>query len=231
LPLVKRVYLSCFVYHAHLYTDSQFVFLTSKNIFIRMGRSHITPIQQPDDVSCGPAAMKHALQMFGEKRSIRTLAELCRTNGNGTSTKNIIRGFRKMGFAVLSIEKATLKHLQSALKYKPNQKRAALVTYLYDLNDNEKPHPESGHWAMVASYSSRNGRIILLDSASGEKKSYSWQEFRKRWKDYDLMRKTKADGSIELKKRWQKQLLLIIAKQKKHLPKFSIKTQKTYLPS
>jgi ABC-type bacteriocin/lantibiotic exporter with double-glycine peptidase domain len=189
------------------------------------------PIQQPNDFTCGPAAMKHALEIFGKKRSIKTLAQVCRTNGNGTSTKNIIRGFRKMGFFVLSIEKATLKHLQSALKYTPNQKRAVLVTYLYDLRENETPHPESGHWAMVASYSSRSGRIIVLDSASAAKKSYSWQEFRKRWKDYDLTRKTHADGSIALKKKWQKQLLLIIAKEKGHLPKFSIKTQKAYLPS
>lgn len=196
-----------------------------------MGRSYVIPVLQPDDVTCGPTAVKHALEIFGKRKSVKALRDLCGTNTNGTSTNNIIKAFTKLGFPVLAVEKANLKHLQSALKHKPTQKRAALVTYLYDLNDNEKPHPESGHWAVVASYSASNGRVILLDSAIAGKKSYAWQDFRKRWKDYDLQRKTNGDGSVKLKRKWQHQLLLVIATDPEHLPKFKIKTQKQYLPN
>jgi len=196
-----------------------------------MGRSYVIPVQQPDDFTCGPTAVKHALEIFGKRKSVKMLSELCKTNYNGTSTKNIIGAFTKLGFPVLAVEKASLRHLQSALKHKPNQERAALVTYLYDLNENEKPHPDSGHWAVVAAYSSSNGRIVLMDSATAGKKSYGWQEFRKRWKDYDFLRKTRTDGSIQLRKKWQHQLLIVVAKHPDHLPKFSIKTQKKYLPN
>lgn len=195
-----------------------------------MGRSHITPIQQPDDTTCGPAALKLALTILGKRRSLSSLIALCKTTRNGTSTKNMVTAVNKLGLPTLVVEYATLHHLQSVLKYSPNEPRAVLVSYLYDLDEKDEPHPESGHWAVVSSYSARDSRIVLLDSASGKKKSYPWKEFRDRWMDYDLKRRKIKKGKKEFKlvRRWQEQLMMVIAKNEKNLPKFTIQTAKLF---
>lgn len=198
-----------------------------------MGRSHITPIEQPDNTTCGPAALKMALEILGKRKSLSALIDLCKTNRNGTSTKNMIAAVNSLGFSVLVVEYATLHHLQSALKYPPNEPRAVLVSYLYDLTRDDEPHPDSGHWAVVSAYSARNSRIRLLDSASGQKRSYAWKEFRDRWMDYDLKRKKlkKRGRKFQLVRRWQNQLLMVIAKDESNLPKFTIATANVFLPS
>lgn len=195
-----------------------------------MGRSHAIPIQQPDDTTCGPAALKLALTILGKRRSLSSLIALCKTTRNGTSTKNMIGAINKLGFPALVVEYATLHHLQSVLKYSPNEPRAVLVSYLYDLDEKDEPHPESGHWAVVSSYSARNSRIVLLDSASGKKKSYAWKEFRDRWMDYDLKRRKVEKGKKEFKlvRKWQEQLMMVIAKDEKNLPKFTIATAELF---
>ncbi len=191
-----------------------------------MGRSHVSPIQQPDNTTCGPAALKLALEIFGKRRSLAGLIDLCKTTRNGTTTRNMIAAANKLGFSVLAVEYATLHHLQGALRYPPNQPRAALVSYLYDLDKKDRPHPESGHWAVVSSYSARKSRIILLDSSTAKKKSYPWEEFRKRWMDYDLKRQRvgRRGKKFKLIRHWQQQLLMVIAKEEAHLPKFKIST-------
>lgn len=195
-----------------------------------MGRSHAIPIQQPDDTTCGPSALKSALAILGKRKSLENLTDLCQTNRNGTSTKNMIAAVNKLGLPVLVVEYATLHHLQSALKYSPNAPRAVLVSYLYDLDEKEDPHPDSGHWAVVSSYSARNSRIVLLDSTTGKKKSYPWKEFRDRWMDYDLKRRKlkKRGRKFRLIRRWQEQLMMVIAKDDKSLPKFKIATAKLF---
>jgi len=195
-----------------------------------MGRSHITPIQQPDSLTCGPASLKLALAILGKRKSLDSLTELCKTNGHGTTTKNMIGAVNKLGLPTLVVEYATLHHVQSALKYRPNQPRAVLVSYLYDLDERKDPHPESGHWAVVSSFSARRSRIVLLDSSSGRKKSYDWQTFRDRWMDYDLRRKrVKKNGQkFRLIRKWQQQLLMVIARETENLPRFRISTAKLY---
>ena len=195
-----------------------------------MGRSHSIPIQQPDDTTCGPAELKLALTILGKRRSLSSLIALCKTTRNGTSTKNMITAVNKLGLPALVVEYATLHHLQSVLKYSPNEPRAVLVSYLYDLDEKDQPHPESGHWAVVSSYSARNSRIVLLDSASGKKKSYAWKEFRDRWMDYDLKRRKIKKGKKEFKlvRRWQEQLMMVIARDEKNFPKFKIATAKLF---
>lgn len=145
----------------------------------------------------------------------------------------MIRAINKLGFSVLVVEYATLHHLQSALKYKPNQVRAVLVSYLYDLDEKQHPHPDSGHWATVSSYRPSMSRIVLLDSASAQKKSYEWSDFRQRWIDFDLKRRTingKRKQHFQLVKKWQNQLLMVMAADAKHLPKFTIATSKLFTP-
>jgi ABC-type bacteriocin/lantibiotic exporter with double-glycine peptidase domain len=164
--------------------------------------------------------------------------ELCGTNRNGTSTKNMIHAANKLGFSVLIVEYATLHHLQSALKYNPNHLRAVLVSYLYDLDEKDRPHPESGHWAAVSSFSASKSRIVLLDSASAQKKSYDWADFRLRWMDYDLKRRNigkrpaRAGGKnhYHMIRKWQQQLLFVMAKDPAHLPKFTIDTAHLFTP-
>lgn len=197
-----------------------------------MGRSHIKPIQQPDDTTCGPAALKHALAMFGRRKSLDSLMQLCSTNRNGTSTKSMIHAANKLGYAVLVVEYATLHHLQSALKYQPNQVRAVLVSYLYDLDDKDRPHPESGHWAAVSSYRPSQSRIVLLDSASAKKKSYEWSDFRSRWMDFDLKRRRVSAHSkhFKLVRRWQQQLMVVMARRPEDLPDFKIPTSRVFTP-
>lgn len=198
-----------------------------------MGRSHVTPIQQPDDRTCGPAALKHALAIFGKRKSLEYLMELCNTNRNGTSTKRMIRAANKLGFSVLVVEYATLHHLQSALKYTSGQHRAVLVSYLYDLNEQDRPHMDSGHWAAVSSYSASKSRVVLFDSSSGRKKSYGWANFRTRWRDYDLKRRNigKLKRRFRLIRKWQQQLLFIMARDPAHLPKFTIGTSRLFTPT
>lgn len=195
-----------------------------------MGRSHVTPIQQPDDTTCGPSALKSALAILGKRKSLESLIDLCQTNRNGTSTKNMITAVNKLGLPVLVVEYATLHHLQGALRYSPNEPRAVLVSYLYDLDDKDNPHPDSGHWAVVSSYSARNSRIVLLDSTTGKKKSYPWTEFRDRWMDYDLKRRKfkKRGRRFRLIRRWQEQLMMVISTDPENLPKFKMSTAKLF---
>lgn len=197
-----------------------------------MGRSHVKPIQQPDDTTCGPVALKHALAIFGRRKSLPFLMELCGTNRNGTSTKNMIRAANKLGFSVLVVQYATLHHLQSALRYYPNQLRAVLVSYLYDVDKKNRPHPESGHWAVVSSYLPSKSRIVLLDSASAGKKSYQWSDFRARWMDFDLKRRKvgRRGNHFQLIRRWQQQLLFVMAHEPADLPRFAIASSKVFTP-
>jgi len=197
-----------------------------------MGRSHVSPIQQPDNTTCGPAALKLAFEIFGKHKSLENLTELCKTNKNGTSTKNMITAINKLGYCVEVVQYATLHHLQSALRYPPNNMRAVLVSYLYDLDEKDRPHPDSGHWAVVSSYSASKSRIVLLDSSTGKKKSYDWSDFRSRWMDYDLeRRKIKKRGrKFRLIRRWQQQLLLVIAKTEGNLPWFRIESSQVFTP-
>lgn len=197
-----------------------------------MGRSHVSPIHQPDNTTCGPSAIKIALEILGKKKSLSGLIELCKTTRNGTSTKHMIAALNKLGYTVLAVEYATLRHIQSALRYPPNQPRAILVDYLYDVNEAKQPHLESGHWAVVSTYSARNSRIVLLDSYTGKKKSYAWKEFRDRWMDYDLKRQKlhRRGRRFQLVRRWQQQLMLVITRWEENLPKFKIETAKLFTP-
>ena len=192
----------------------------------------MSPIQQPDDTTCGPAALKLALASLGKRKSLESLIKLCKTNRNGTSTRKMIEAVNKLAFSVLVVEYATLHHLQSALRYSTNQLRAVLVSYLYDLDHKSKPHPESGHWAMVGSYLASKSRIVLLDSTTGKKKSYNWTDFRARWMDYDYKRKkvSQRGRRFKLVRRWQSQLMMIIARNEASLPKFRIASAEIFTP-
>lgn len=197
-----------------------------------MGRSHVKPIMQPDDTTCGPASLKHALTVLGMRASMERLITLCKTGRNGTSTKHMIEAANKLGLSVLVVEYATLHHVQSALKYRPKEPCAVIVSYLYDLDDKYKPQPESGHWAVVASYLSSKSRIILLDSSTGKRKSYAWNDFRLRWWDYDFKRKKlKKNGSkFRLVRKWQPQLMLVVARDPESLPYFRTESARVFIP-
>jgi len=197
-----------------------------------MGRSHAKPIQQPDDTTCGPTALKTALHIFSVKKALDYLIELCKTSRNGTTTHNLIKAITKLGFSVLAVEEATLKHLQSSLRYPSNKIRVTMVSYLYDLDEKQRPRPDSGHWAVVSTYSASKSRIVLLDSSSATRKSYDWAEFRTRWMDYDFKRINLSGRkkTFKMVRNWQPQLMLVIAKKAEDLPKFDIPTAKLFTP-
>jgi ABC-type bacteriocin/lantibiotic exporter with double-glycine peptidase domain len=195
-----------------------------------MGRSHVSPIIQHNDVACGPASLKHALAVFGKRKSLTYLNDLCKTSRNGTSTKRMIQAASKLGFSVMSLENATLRHVIGALRYPRNQPRAVLVSYLYSTPEEDEDWKESGHWATVSSYSASNGRIILFDSYSGKKKSYSWKIFKDIWKDYDYKRTHtgKKKRQYKLIRKWQYRPMLVITKSPKNLPAFRQSGAKIY---
>ncbi|MFZ5535148.1 MAG: cysteine peptidase family C39 domain-containing protein [Patescibacteria group bacterium] len=197
-----------------------------------MGRKNIKPIQQPDDITCGPVSLKHVAEYLGLRASMKRLIELCKTGRNGTSTKHMIEAANKLGLSVMVMEYATLHHLQSALKYRPKEQRAVIVSYLYDLDDKYKPQEESGHWAMVASYLSSKSRIVLLDSATGKRKSYDWSDFRSRWWDFDYKRRrlTKHSKKFRLIRKWQPQLMMVVARDPESLPYFRTETARVFIP-
>lgn len=195
-----------------------------------MGRTHVLPVLQQTEVSCGPASIKHALGVFGIRKSLTYLGALCETTRNGTSTNRMIRALTKMNFAVLAVENATLRHLSSALKYSPNGPRAVIVDYLYENDQKDINWKDSGHWATVSSFSASNGRLIIFDSYTGKKKSYIWKEFLKMWKDFDHKRKylSKNSKKFTVVRKWQHRLMLIIAKDIQSLPSFTIQTKALY---
>ncbi len=194
-----------------------------------MGRSKVKVITQHREESCGPASIKHALEIFGLRRSLTYLHDICKTNSYGTSTTAMIRALRRLGYVVLQVEHATLRHLTCALRHTPNKPRAVIVSYLYDQTDDVPEH-DSGHWATVASYRASDKRIVVLDSYTGKRKSYMWDIFRGMWKDYDRIRKpiSKMVKKIRLVRKWQHRLLLIVAKDKRDLPRFKISTARLY---
>ena len=185
--------------------------------------------QPSDEPHCGPAALKHALAVLGKRKSLESLRDVCVVTRNGTSTKNMIRATKRLGLPTLLVQNATLRHLQSALRYRPNKERAVIVSYLYELDENNDPHPDSGHWAVVSSYLASKGRVVLLDSFSGQKKSYVWSEFRSRWIDYDLKhRRVGKRGRFKIVRHWQPQLMMVLANQVDNLPQFQLASTRRY---
>jgi ABC-type bacteriocin/lantibiotic exporter with double-glycine peptidase domain len=195
-----------------------------------MGRKNLKPVQQPNGVTCGPASIKMAFDILGARKSLTTITKLCKTNSNGTLLKNMIRPFVSLGYPVLEMHNTNLSHLQRALKHRPGHMRAVLVTYLSEQDENGKLNPESGHWAVVSSYLPSKSRIVLVDSNTGKKKSYNWQEFRLRWKDYDYMMKRVGKTTKKVRK-WNHQLMLVVAHSADDLPKFTLETQTLYDPN
>jgi ABC-type bacteriocin/lantibiotic exporter with double-glycine peptidase domain len=193
-----------------------------------MSRYHTAPIKQPDEDSCGPAALKMALSILGKRMSVSRLRDLCETNTNGTNTNKMIRAIKKLKLPALVVEKTTLNHLLSALKTSTTQKRAVMVSYLYGIDEYDNPRPESGHWAVVSSFKPSTSRIVLLDSYTGQKTSYAWAEFRRRWIDENLKRRKlgKRKNKFRFVHKSEKQLMIVMSTNVDHLPKFSMSSAK-----
>lgn len=181
---------------------------------------------QPDEVTCGPAALKMALAILGKRMSMAKLIELCGTNSNGTTTRNMIKAIKKLQLPALIVEKTTLNHLLRALKTTPAKQRAIIVSYLYAIDDDDTPVADSGHWAVVSSFKPSTSRIVLLDSYSGQKTSYLWSDFRRRWIDETLKRRHigKNGHKYKLIRKPEKQLMIVVSTNEDHLPNFQTST-------
>lgn len=195
-----------------------------------MGRSKVRPIKQPDEHTCAPASLRHAMSILGKRASISALVSLCKTSRNGTSDKNFLHAIRILGLSAVTLERATLKHVQCALSKARATPRVALVNYLSENDETHAIDRESGHWAVVSAFSASRGKIQLLDSFTGKRVWYPWTEFRKRWMDYEYKKRklTKRSRKYKLIKHWQKQLLVIVAGASEHLPNFTISTARVY---
>jgi ABC-type bacteriocin/lantibiotic exporter with double-glycine peptidase domain len=190
-----------------------------------MGRTKARAFEQPNDYTCGPAALKTALLVLGKNYSLKRLIELCKsTKKDGTTVKKMVRAANSLGISVMCVQNTTLRHMQSALKNNPRQPRSIIVEYLQDKNDLE-----SGHWSTVASYSAKNGKIILFDPSDGVRRSYKWNNFiENHWFDYQRI-KGKASGKPM--KKWSYRLMLVLTRERDHLPKFKTKNAKVYAKS
>ncbi len=193
-----------------------------------MTRSTTKIFVQPNEFSCGPSSLKIALRTLNMHISYATLFSLCRTTKTGTNTKDLIRAANQLGLSVMSMQKTTLTHIQSALRAQPGRKLAVIVDYLYQEDATE----EDSHFATVAAYSARTGRITMFDSYSGTKKSYLWTDFIDRWYGYESRRvkNKKSARYFSYYKKWQDRHMLILAKHPSHLPKFKNSTIKIFIP-
>jgi ABC-type bacteriocin/lantibiotic exporter with double-glycine peptidase domain len=192
-----------------------------------MSRSKTKPYPQKHESDCGPASLKTAFAILGRRISYDTLNAACGVTKNGTPVKKLIKVANQFGAHVLTVEWATLRHIQSALKSAPQKPRVIIVDYLYS---DQTPVEETGHYAVVSAYSARNGRIQLLDSYSETKKTYSWKEFLDQWYDYDYKRIkiSKRGSKFRLSRKWHNRLMLVLSLDKKYLPKFSTPLTKFY---
>ena len=196
-----------------------------------MGRSHITPIHQPDDTTCGPSALKTAMEIFGKHKSLDTLIDLCKTNSSGTTTPNLIAAANKLGYSVLAVEYATLHHLQGRSNIRPTGQgqRSLPISMIWTKRTSPSGFRTLGSGIFIF-------RAQKPHRAFGQhhrqKKSYQWEAFRERWMDFDLKRKKikKRGKKYKMIRRWQQQPLIILAKVPSDLPKFKISTAK-YFPS
>jgi ABC-type bacteriocin/lantibiotic exporter with double-glycine peptidase domain len=196
-----------------------------------MSRSKAKPHSQPDNYTCGPASLKTALDILGRRIPLKDLISACKTTRNGTSVKNLIAAINQLGYPVMAVEWATLKHLQSALKTLPDRPRAVIANYQeIDVADAKG---ESGHYAAVAGFSARTSRIVLFDSFSGGKKSYKWTKFIDIWYDYDYrrIRQNRRRRQFRLARKFYNRLMLVIARHPAHLPRFTVPTAKLFLPA
>lgn len=178
-----------------------------------MSRSKIKPIKQPDEASCGPASLKIALKMLGKYVSYPKLVSLCKTDHSGTSTRDFIRAVKKLGLSVRLVERATLRHITKILT-KNNTLRVGIVSYMYAMKNYHQPNVNSGHFAVVASFSHSRNRIVLFDSYTGKRKSYTWPDFKRRWIDFEMKRRSVHSRSKNFMyiKKWQSRPLFVIAK-------------------
>lgn len=176
-----------------------------------MSRTTVLPIKQPNNRTCGPVSLKVALRILGQDKPLSRLISLCKTNSYGTSTNHMIEAINKLHLDVLSLKKATLKHIRHFLK--SGRTNAILVSYLYDLDENGDPNCESGHWAVVRTFDKKHNRIQLLDSVTGARKSYAWNDFLRRWLGYDLKRYCFGSRKKHFKfvKRWQSRHMLVVS--------------------
>ena len=177
-----------------------------------MTRLSVSPIKQPNNRTCGPVSLKIALRILGQDKPLTQLISLCQTNSNGTSTNHMIRAIEKLHLEVLSFKKSTLSHIKRFLN-KMSYPCVILVSYLYDLDESGEPNPESGHWAVVRTFDAKRNRIQLLDSVSGTRKSYDWNDFLRRWLGYDLKRYCFGSRKkhFKLVKRWQSRHMLVVS--------------------
>jgi ABC-type bacteriocin/lantibiotic exporter with double-glycine peptidase domain len=121
---------------------------------------------QLDDYSCGAQSAFMILRYFGKARSVTAVARAVGTNEGGTTTRALLKLFRKRKLKPVIKANATLDDLRSAI--------ADGAPSLVSLDGNV-------HWGVVYGYSSKN--IYLADPSLWKsiRVGMSVEKFLDRW--------------------------------------------------
>jgi ABC-type bacteriocin/lantibiotic exporter with double-glycine peptidase domain len=119
--------------------------------------------------TCGPAALKIALNILGINKTEKYLASILKTTKlNGTKNSRFIKVAKKYNLEYIMKNNSSFKEI----------KRLKLLGYTVILNYFSKIN-HAGHFAVVKHINTR--RINLLDPSLGPRTSYSLKYFHKVW--------------------------------------------------
>jgi predicted double-glycine peptidase len=145
-------------------------------------------IQQPDDYSCGAAALMSILSYYGiQPEGYDDLKKgLHTTKKNGTNYKRILRFAKQQGLEVEEHADMTLKELK---KYLDDAKPVICSIQAYDDKDQGaarakiyRERDDFGHYVVAIGYDEHN--IYFMDpSLTGRRGYLAQDEFVDRWHD------------------------------------------------
>ena len=124
---------------------------------------------------CFLAVAQAVLKRYGEERTQEELKEVFETTQeHGTDIYQAIGGFQDLGYSVIYKTKASILDLERSL----HCNLPTIVAWWHDLEGK----PE-GHYSLVENIRKLgwNITIDLLDPEIGKIRSFSWEDFRKRW--------------------------------------------------
>ena len=122
--------------------------------------------------TCGPTALRIALEKLGIERTERYLEKILRTTPRtGTPNRNFVRGVRKLKLEYVVRRNATYKIIEGYMK-----DGYSVIISFYSMPN------KCGHFAVVKKITKK--RIFLQDPSLGPNLSYSKGYFTKLWYSY-----------------------------------------------
>lgn len=133
---------------------------------------NLPKVTQKTHYSCGPAALLSVFKYFGVNTTEELLIDLLKTDSqNGTSPYRISRYAKKLGFN--SRLKKNMS-LDDVVEYLDNKIPVICPIYAYG----------TGHYVVIIGYS--NDLVFFEDPMLQVSRGIlTWEDFNKRWEDYD----------------------------------------------